>query len=317
MTALYWAVGMVCLLLLLGLFLLLPGRRRDRTPFFTVPYAHRGLHGNGLTGNSAPGNSVPKKSAPGSSLPEKSESGNNVPGSSAPENSAPENSLPAFRAAVEAGVGIELDVQLSRDGVPMVFHDGTLARVCGANAPGGIVDYTREELLRFSLAGTAEKIPTLREVLDLVDGRVPLLLEIKNDGDGPHTAEVVQQLLDAYNGPYCVESFSPLILRYYKKKRPSVIRGQLAADFWHDPQYRKHLYCLIGLLFFNFLARPDFIAYRKSGGHIFPLRFCRFFGSATAAWTILSPAEAEKARSDGFDTIIFEGFLPEQGGEKR
>ena len=89
----------------------------------------------------------------------------------------PENSMKAFRLAVEKGYGIELDVQLSADGIPVVFHDNTLARMCGVNRR--VRELTLAELKALSLGGTKEQIPTFQEFLEMVDGRVPLIVEIK------------------------------------------------------------------------------------------------------------------------------------------
>lgn len=273
MTWLFVIVGVLVLCTALGVFLLFPRvRRASAAPFCHKAYAHRGVH------NAA----------------------------------CPENSLPAFRAAVSAGYPIELDVQLTRDGIPVVFHDATLSRMCGEEVQGGVIDYTLEELMSFRLGGTEERIPTLREVLSDVDGRVPLLIEIKNDGDGVKTAEQTMTLLKDYSGAFCVESFSPLVLRYLKKQHPDVIRGQLAADFWkeEDPALRKPLYYLIGLLFFNFLARPDFIAHHATAGGLLPLKLTRLFGAYTIAWTVRNENDLALAARHGFDGIIFEDIDP-------
>ena len=111
----------------------------DKQPLLGVLYAHRGLHDNG--------------------------------------SDAPENSMRAFEKAVKAGYGIELDVQLSRDRIPVVFHDFTLERVCGVK--GKVYDYTYEELQRFRLYQSEERIPRFEDFLKMVDGRVPLIMEYK------------------------------------------------------------------------------------------------------------------------------------------
>ena len=118
-----------------------------------------------------------------------------------------ENSISAFRAAKEAGYGIELDVRLSRDGELMVFHDPTLSRVCGVDAL--VVDCTAAELAKMSLSGTADGVPTLREVLELIDGAVPLLIEIKMEGDEHGVAEALAEVIEDYSGDYIIESFNP------------------------------------------------------------------------------------------------------------
>lgn len=130
-------------LTILYLFLVAPRMfgKPDRTPLYGVHYAHRGLFDN--------------------------------------DSEAPENSLPAFKRAVDAGYGIELDVQLSKDGIPVVFHDATLKRMCGVD--GNVWDYTLKELQQMKLANSSATIPTFAEVLKTVDGKVPLIIEYKLD----------------------------------------------------------------------------------------------------------------------------------------
>ncbi len=274
----YWyvliACGALALLFLLYLFLIAPGKRRKITDIYTHHiYAHRGLHGNGV----------------------------------------PENSLAAFRLAVENGYGIELDVQLSRDGIPVVFHDGTLARMCGDTVTGGPVDYTAEELSAMPLAGTGETIPTFREVLDLVDGRVPLVIEIKNDGDCIATCRAAEELLRTYRGLFCIESFNPLAVAFFKKARPDVVRGVLSERFMKEKHLRKPLYLVLQFLLINVLARPDFIAYDfRDAGKSLSFRLARALGAHTVAWTVRSEEDAALAKENGFDTIIFEHYTPKE-----
>ena len=276
MPALIIVPSVILLFVLLWLFSAMPRRRRTEGEYYAKTlYAHRGLHGNGI----------------------------------------PENSLPAFRLAVEKGYGIELDVQVSRDGTVMVFHDGTLCRMCGDGVAGGICDYTEDELSAFRLADTDEKIPTFAEVLSLVDGRVPLCIEIKNDGDGIRTTEKALEMLADYKGPYCIESFNPLIIRYVRKHAPNVVRGVLSQKFWAHKNYRSFLYFMLGILSLNFLARPDFIAFNGHHYASLPLRFARLCGAYTLAWTVASAEDEHIVREKGFDSVIFEGYLPERGAE--
>ena len=220
-----------------------------------------------------------------------------------------ENSVSAFRAAVEAGYGIELDVRLSRDGELVVFHDPTLLRMTGRE--GKVIDYTREELATFKLGDTDDTIPTFAEVLEIVDGRVPLLVEIKMQGDERGIAEKLAEVIKDYRGEYIVESFNPLALRTFKKLMPKVPIGILSMCYKKDEAFRgKLLYFLLENLALNFLMRPDFIAYNKDDGGNPILRYIRkTYETPLFAWTVRSPEEEDNAISDGFDTVIFEGYL--------
>ena len=223
----------------------------------------------------------------------------------------PENSLAAFRAAVEAGYDIELDVQLSRDGVPMVFHDATLSRMCGVHAR--LSEYTAEELSRMPLGAHAEHtIPTLAEVLSLVDGRVKLLVEIKTEKDCTPVCERTAALLDAYNGPFCVESFSPYAVRWLRENRPTWVRGQLSSRFLCDPRHKNASGFIIQMLLPNFLTKPDFIAFDCRYSRYFSFKLAsRLFRVYSLGWTVKTRAQEIVCRPH-FDGIIFEGYLPEK-----
>ena len=132
------------------------------------------------------------------------------------DQSVPENSRKAFSLAVEAGYGMELDVQLSRDGQVVVFHDDTLDRACGVAARVDELDLA--ELQKLPLFGTDERIPLFADVLALVAGRTPLIVELKN---GPRNDELCKKtyaLLRTYQGHYCIESFNPLIVAWLDRK---------------------------------------------------------------------------------------------------
>lgn len=272
------AVVIICVVIVLALLYLLMVmprmvHRPDRTPFMGVLYAHRGLHDNA--------------------------------------SEAPENSMAAFQKAVDAGYGIELDVQLSKDKVPVVFHDFTLKRVCGAE--GKVADYTYEELQQFSLCGSGQKIPKFEDFLKLVDGRVPLIIEYKIPGGLTEVCPVADKLLQDYKGVYCIESFNPLGLLWYRQNRKEVLRGQLADNFIRsgENEFPKLLYFALHHLLFNFLTKPDFIAYNHHCYKDLSRQVCRYlYGCLSVAWTIKSKEELT-ARKEDFDLFIFDSFVPE------
>lgn len=230
---------------------------------------------------------------------------------------APENSLNAFRRAVDKGFGIELDIQMTKDKVPVVFHDFTLRRVTGQ--PGKVSDYTFDELQKFCLCGQeSAKIPRFVEVLSLVAGKVPLIVEYKVEKTDLSICRAGDAQLTSYGGPYCVESFNPLVLLWYRVHHTNVVRGQLSDGFLHQKEFRGKLApgaFLLQFLLFNIFTAPDFIAYNV----LYPDNPSRRIDKALyrckqAAWTVKSPAQLRDAASR-FDVFIFEGFLPAQTGE--
>lgn len=264
----------IILIILLAayLFLIAPRiiGRPDTTPLLDRHYAHRGLHDN--------------------------------------ETDAPENSMPAFQAAVDAGYGIELDVQLTRDRIPVVFHDETLERVCGVE--GNVRDYTFEELQAFTLCKSAERIPLFSDVLSLVDGKVPLIVEIKIHESAPVVCAAADALLREYKGVYCIESFHPFAVRWYKKNRPDVVRGQLSSNFNKPGKREPFVQTLVHYLLTNALCRPDFIAYDHRHKYNLSRLLCKaLLRPLNVAWTIRSQEELDMSARD-FDLFIFEGFIP-------
>ena len=222
------------------------------------------------------------------------------------EKGIPENSLSSFEEAIEKGFAIELDIQLSSDGVPMVFHDADLGRICGVE--GKIWEYTAAELTNMKLLGTEETIPTFEETLALIDGRVPLLVEYKMDRVDTAVCAAGQALLDDYSGAYMMQCFDPRALLWYKNNAPQVARGQLAEKFWEKEEYNgKPLYLVLTYMLENVATRPDFISYNHAHKDNISLNLCRIMGAKTACYTLKS-AEAYESVKDGFAMYIFDSF---------
>ena len=216
----------------------------------------------------------------------------------------PENSMAAFRRACEAGYGIELDVHLSRDGEVVVFHDETLVRMTGCDRR--LAELTREELGALSLAGTDQTIPTLAEVLALVAGRVPILVELKGESTSTALCERVAALMQAYEGDYCFESFNPLLVRCIQKYLPHAYCGQLYTNVCREKGKRTLLYAVLTAMALNCLARPDFIAYDQKERDSLPVRITtRWYRAERFVWTARTEAERETARTLG-EHAIFE-----------
>ena len=225
---------------------------------------------------------------------------------------APENSMAAFRKAVEAGLGMELDVQVTKDGVPVVFHDFKLERICGA--PGKIADSTYEELQAYTLCDSKERIPRFSELLEMVDGQVPLIVEIKAETANVSCCGIIDSLLRAYRGPYCIESFNPMVLWWFRRNHGDVVRGQLSSNFRREGEYWNILYFAMTHLLFNFLTKPDFIAYNHKFSEEPGRRICRrLYRHPAAAWTIRSQQDLEALKGE-YDVFIFDSFLPVKMG---
>jgi glycerophosphoryl diester phosphodiesterase len=229
-------------------------------------YAHRGLHGPGV----------------------------------------PENSLAAFQAAVDHGLGIELDVQRSSDGQAVVFHDTTLDRLTGLT--GDISRYSAEQLGRVALEGTAETIPTLRQALRRVAGRVPVLIEIKSRRQD-HVAALclaVRRVLEGYVGPHAVISFDPRVSRWYWRHSPHTVRA-LTISEGED----RALPGMIRRRLALWHARPDFLTYDIRD---LPSRFAarqRARGLPIVTWTVSRAAHrARAAQHADADIVEGEGVAP-------
>ncbi len=222
-----------------------------------------------------------------------------------------ENSLSAFALAVKNGYGIELDVRLSKDGVLVVFHDDTLERMVGL--PGRVIDYTAKELSEMHLADTEEGIPTFEEVLALVDGRVPLLVEIKESASDSSVSLATAEMLKGYSGPLLIESFNPLSLSRIKEALPQIPRGLLCDHYTKKPEFRKPTYYLLQWFLLNFKAKPDFYAYNYLCRTYLPFRLLRMLHKRpTFAWTVRTALDKEICKESGFTSIIFEDFIPKE-----
>ena len=220
---------------------------------------------------------------------------------------APENSLAAFAKAVNAGYGIEFDIHKTRDGQVVVFHDDTLTRMCGVE--GKIEEKTLDELRALRLLGTEQGIPTLQELLALVDGRVPLLVELKGESTATGLCPVANEILSGYQGDYIVESFNPMLLRWYKKNRPDVVRGQLFCNLNNGRRIKKVIYSMITVLLTNVLSRPHFLARGLDSARNPSFLICKYvFRAPSYVWTVRKPEQIPKDVREG---IIFEGFCPD------
>ena len=258
-------------LLLILLYLLVLIRPRGGLPEnrrLLCDYAHRGLHGGGI----------------------------------------PENSMAAFERACREGFGIELDVQLSRNGAVMVFHDDTLTRMAGVEKR--VCELTLEELKALRLADTEERIPTFAEVLALVGGRVPLLVELKGESFDTSLCPKVVELLGGYEGDFCVESFNPMLIRGMRKRLPHVYYGQLYTNACRDKKKKTLLNRVLTAIALNCFSRPNFIAYNQKDRDSLPVRITtRLYRAPKFVWTVKTEEGVLLAHKKG-EYAIFEREFP-------
>lgn len=236
------------------------------------PVAHRGLHGNGII----------------------------------------ENSLAAAEAAASAGYGIEVDLQLSRDGEAIVFHDDTLDRLTGESGP--VSNRTAAELSKIQLKGSAETIPALEDLLRVVAGRTPLVLELKSNWDGDQRlAAKVAETLVSYAGPVAVMSFDPDVVRSFRMLAPGLPRGIVAERWyghhdWNFLSFRRKQY--LGLLLHLFSSKPHFVAYAQFDlPAVAPFLARHVFGMKLLTWTVRVENERRRVRR-WTQQIIFEFLRP-------
>jgi glycerophosphoryl diester phosphodiesterase len=211
-----------------------------------------------------------------------------------------ENCRAAFEAAVAAGHGIELDVQASRDGEAIVFHDAELERLTGTT--GRVRDLGAAELQKIALKGAGEMIPTLRDIVRLVDSRVPMLIEVKAPGArvGPLCASVLRAVRD-YRGRMAVMSFNPEVGRWFYRNGRGITRGLVVTE--HRRGRRVHAGFERRLALWR--ARPHFLAYDISDLPSAFAREQRARGLPVLTWTVRGGEQRAVAAAEA-DQIIYE-----------
>lgn len=275
MTALLVVLVLALVCVLAWLWAIAPGRGGDFTEFRKYDYAHRGLHNQ--------------------------------------ENGVPENSEKAFSLAALCGFGMELDLQLTKDNAVVVHHDPTILRTCGEDKR--IADLTLEELRQYRLFGTEERVPLFADVLRLVGGRTPLIIELKGYNDTDTLCRLAMKELEGYQGLYCVESFDPEIVRWFRRNRPEVVRGQLMERLKPGKDLTAAQAFFGRNMMTNFLTRPQFEAYDFHARGLLSLQAARkLFGMQEVSWTLRTEEEYQKAKALG-NLCIFERFLPEKAQE--
>ncbi len=224
----------------------------------------------------------------------------------------PENTLAAIAAAADAGYAIEIDVRLSGDGVVMVFHDPVLDRLCGRS--GVVRQMPAQELEKLPVLGTGERVPRLAAALDIVDGRVPLIIEVKHEAPSDGRMErALVATLEPYRGPVAAMSFAPDCLVHLRRLAPGLARGivsELYGNAAHWPFLTPgELFSRRNLLH---LARtaPHFVSYKVAElRRAKPLLTRRVPSLPLICWTVRTRHDIATARHAGAQ-ITFEGLRP-------
>ena len=228
-----------------------------------------------------------------------------------------ENSRPAFAAAIDQGYGIECDLRPAKDGLPVVFHDETLDRI--TNSKGPIAHHTAESLQHVLYPGSTTCVMTFEELLQLVRGRVPLLVEIKNEWEPPDTVFLAEiaRLSRTYQGPLALMSFDPAVLVVLRALAPAVPRGMISGlyesedgdTWWADKITKERAYRLAHLLECG-PVHPAFIAYHIKALPTPVTRFVRdVLGLPLFTWTVRDAGDLARAKAWA-DAPIFEGIDP-------
>ncbi len=225
-------------------------------------------------------------------------------------NGASENSLTAFRRAKDNGFGVELDVHLLKDGNLAVIHDSDLTRITGQK--GKVEDLEIRDLKNYYLENTGDTIPSFKEVLDLFDGAAPIIVELKAvNGNHKQLCEKANEMLENYNGVYCVESFDPRCVYWFKKHKPEILRGQLSEN---SLKRKVKVNVIIRFLMtnnlLNFLTKPDFVAYRFEDRKNLSNKICqKFWKMQMVTWTVRTIEDHNNIKAKNWISI-FEYFIP-------
>lgn len=220
-----------------------------------------------------------------------------------------ENSLSAYKNAMDFQYPIEIDIYSSSDGELFCFHDISLKRMTGVDA--NIFELSKSEIEKLFLlsnenAPSNEKIPTFDEVLKLVDGKVPLLIELKDQPNANYVDKVISRLKN-YKGEFAIQSFNPLYINKVKKNAPNFIRGILSTKTYskHLPFFKRQI---VKNMLLNFLIKPDFISYSFED---LPLKKSKIKNIPVICWTILNQHDYDKIKPHS-KNIIFEHFIPKK-----
>ena len=218
----------------------------------------------------------------------------------------PENSLASFKNAIKNKIAIDLDVSCLADGTPVIFHDEKLARMTGKD--GFISNCKYADIEKLTLSGTKERIPTLEEALDVIDGKVPVFIEIKNYGKVGAFEKAVWKVLQNYRGDYAVISCNPYSLEWFKKNAPKVKRGQSSSFFKDKEIIGVRRFALKRMMLNKKVSEPNFIVYKAED---MPNKYVKkYYGKLPIIACVLKNAEDGARVKDLCDNFLFDSYTP-------
>ena len=200
----------------------------------------------------------------------------------------PENSLKAFKRAIKYNFIIEFDIRKTKDDVLVVFHDDKLKRMCGINK--SIENCTYSELKKLYLNNTTSKIPTFEETLELISGKVPIIIELKGNNKYGVIETLAIKLLDKYKGEYAIQSFDPLNLLWFKKNRPNITRGLIKSI-----KSNKRIGLLKVILSSKYIVKPNYYSV--------DVKLKKKKNSTLVGWTIRTKEEYDRYKGEYYNLV--------------
>lgn len=218
----------------------------------------------------------------------------------------PENSIAAFINSINNNIAIELDVTMLSDGTLVVFHDSRLARMTGKD--GFISNCTYDDIKDLKLLKSDEKIPTLKEALETIAGKVPVIIEIKNFSKVGNLEKEVLKHIQNYSGECAIASFNPYTLEYFKDNAPAIKRGQIASFFKNKEITGMRRFYLKRMVYNKKVSEPHFIIYSADD---MPNKYTKkYFGVIPVLTYTIKNEDGENTLKSYSDNFLFDGYLP-------
>jgi len=225
------------------------------------------------------------------------------------KNKIPENSMKAFKESISNGFAIECDVRISNDDLIYVFHDRLTKRLCNENHKFEKLNSNKINELR--LINTNEKIPLLSQVLDEINGQVPLMIEIKPTNRYKKLSKILVEQLKSYTGEIAIQSYSPIIIAWFKRKHPDIIRGLIQEKFGHSHQPFWPIWYLSQMSFWDKICQPDFYNYNIKDLPNKKMDKQQSNGKLVISFTARNQKDLDFVKNN-YSNAVFEKFIPKK-----